>query len=73
MFWERLLEDMSPWMQQKAAGAADVKESLFNKEKGYEADFSKGVYVSVFAGDDGDKIREDLSGTSLTRSDIILK
>lgn len=56
----------------KAAGAADVKESLFNKEKGYEADFSKGVYVSVFAGDDGDKNPRRFIWHIFTRSDIIL-
>ena len=58
------MEDMSPWMQQKQQRRG-CERSLFNKEKGYEADFSKGVYVSVFAGDDGEQIREDLSGTSL--------
>ena len=34
----------------RAAGAVDVKESLFDRNRGYEADFSKGVYVSVFRG-----------------------
>lgn len=39
----------------KAAGAVDIKESLFDREEGYETDFSKGIYVSVFTGNDGDK------------------
>ena len=42
----------------KAAGAVDVKESLFNQTQGYEADFSKGVYVSVFSGKADDDSRK---------------
>ena len=42
----------------KAAGAVDVKESLFNQTQGYEADFSKGVYVSVFSGKADDVSRK---------------
>ena len=36
----------------------DVKESLFNQTQGYEADFSKGVYVSVFSGKADDDSRK---------------
>lgn len=42
----------------KAAGAVDVKGSLFNQTQGYEADFSKGVYVSVFSGKADDDSRK---------------
>ena len=42
----------------KAAGAGDVKESLFDQTRGYEADFSKGVYVSVFSGKADDDSRK---------------
>ena len=42
----------------KVAGAVDVKESLFNQTQGYEADFSKGVYVSVFSGKADDDSRK---------------
>lgn len=42
----------------KSAGAVDVKESLFNRTQGYEADFSKGVYVSVFSGKADDDSRK---------------
>lgn len=42
----------------KAAGAVDVKESLFDQTRGYEADFSKGVYVSVFSGKADDDSRK---------------
>ena len=35
----------------KEVGASDIKDSLFNRSKGCEADFSKGVYLSVFTGE----------------------
>ncbi len=38
------------------AGAADIREQLFGsdyKTAGYEADYSKGVYFSIFVGADG--------------------
>lgn len=36
----------------KKAGAVDIKDELFGS-KGYGADYSKGVYFSAFAGEDG--------------------
>lgn len=37
-----------------AAGAGNIKESLFqNSGDGYAADYSKGVYFTVFVGEDG--------------------
>lgn len=35
----------------KKAGAADIKNELFSR-KGYGTDYSKGVYFSIFAGED---------------------
>lgn len=39
----------------KTARATDIKDSLFSREEGYESDFSKGVYISVFTGNEGDQ------------------
>lgn len=39
-----------------AAGAADIKDTLFGS--GYTADFSQGVYFSVFVGADGSEDQE---------------
>lgn len=36
----------------KAAGATDLKDTLFQKGAGYRADFSRGIYFTVFTGDD---------------------
>lgn len=35
----------------KAAGAKDIKDVLFAEGQGYAADFSKGVYFTIFAGE----------------------
>ena len=39
-----------------AAGAADIKDTLFGT--GYVADYSQGVYFSVFVGADGTEDQE---------------
>ena len=36
----------------KAAGAEDLKDTLFQYKVGYRADFSKGIYFTVFTGED---------------------
>lgn len=36
----------------KKAGAADISGVLFDRSVGYAADFSKGIYLSVFAGEE---------------------
>ena len=40
-----------------AANAKDIKESLFSEE-GYPADYSQGVYVSIFVGNDEEEKQE---------------
>ncbi len=42
------------------AGAEDIKEVLFDDSRtgGYKADFSKGVYITVFVGEDGSQEQE---------------
>ncbi len=42
------------------AGAADIKEALFDDSNagGYKADYSKGVYFTVFVGEDGSQAQE---------------
>jgi len=40
------------------AKAENIKETLFDYDKGYDADFSKGVYFSIFVGNDGDSEQE---------------
>lgn len=42
------------------AGAVDIKEALFDDSNtgGYKADYSKGVYFTVFAGEDGSQDQE---------------
>ncbi len=37
----------------QAAGVVDLKESLFDSDQGYTADFSEGVDITVFTGVDG--------------------
>lgn len=47
--------------QAKTAGAADIKDKLFKEVYqggGYEADYSEGVYFTVFIGDDGSNNQE---------------
>ncbi len=46
--------------QAVAAGAADIKNSLFSQSEGggYKADYSKGVYFTVFVGADGSEKQE---------------
>lgn len=39
-------------LEAQAAGAADIKNTLF--ETGYTADYSKGIFFSIFIGQDGD-------------------
>ncbi len=34
----------------KKAGVADISKALFDRSVGYAADFSKGIYLSVFVG-----------------------
>lgn len=44
----------------QAAGAEEIKESLFNDRRGggYVADYSNGVYFTVFVGEDGTEEQE---------------
>lgn len=46
--------------QAAAAGAADIRNSLFNQNEGggYKADYSKGVYFTVFVGADSSEKQE---------------
>lgn len=39
--------------QATAAGADNIKEALFGSSEGYPADYSKGVYFTIFVGADG--------------------
>lgn len=40
------------------AGAADIKASLFDQSSGYKADYSNGVYFSIFVGADNSEDQE---------------
>lgn len=44
----------------KKAGAADIKGSLFDRgdQGGYKANYSKGVYFTIFVGEDGSEDQE---------------
>ena len=54
----------------KAAGAVDISGDLFDSSVGYAADFSKGIYLSVFA---GEKASPKLFGWHITtKSEIDL-
>lgn len=52
-------------------GATNIKTALFDDDKGYQADFSKGVYISVFrnSGDDPEQYKIITVEKSLDLSD----
>ena len=47
------------------AGASDISKALFDHSVGYAADFSKGIYLSVFVGED-DEVTPRLFGWHIT-------
>ena len=55
----------------RKSGAADIKGKLFGAE-GYEANYSKGVYFSVFVGEDGAG-QEDYHFCIKTKEGIVWK
>lgn len=66
------------------AGASDISKALFDRSVGYAADFSKGIYLSVFVGEDDEatprlfgwhittKFEIDLSNSTLVWFDGLL-
>ena len=56
----------------KAANAVDIKDSLFDRSKGYVADFSKGVYLSVFVGEKDTKYPRLFAYYVFTESEAVL-
>lgn len=56
----------------KAANAVDIKDSLFDQSKGYVADFSKGVYLSVFVGEKDTKYPRLFAYYVFTESESVL-
>lgn len=56
----------------KAANAVDIKGSLFDQSKGYVADFSKGVYLSVFVGEKDTKYPTRFFYYVFTESEAVL-
>lgn len=56
----------------KAANAVDIKDSLFDQSKGYVADFSKGVYLSVFVGEKDTKYPRLFAYYVFTESEAVL-
>lgn len=60
----------------ESAQAAEVKESLFNDDyntAGYEADYSQGVYFSIFIGEDSTEEQEVYHYCIRTREGIVAK